>query len=92
MSQQDPLEHHWHPVAFFSRKMKPLECNYETYNQELLAIVASFKEWRHYLEWAQHPVDVLTDHNNLKGLIKVKELSSRQSRWAVFLARLDFNI
>ena len=34
---------HWKPVAFWSRKMIPVERNYETYDQELLAIVAVFK-------------------------------------------------
>lgn len=32
-----------HPVAFFSRKMTPAECNYEIYDKELLAIVKSFE-------------------------------------------------
>ena len=40
----------WHPVAFYSWKMIPAERNYKTYNQELLAIVTVFKQWRHYLE------------------------------------------
>ena len=41
---------HWHPVAFFSRKMILVETQYETYDQELLAIVEAFKTWRPYLE------------------------------------------
>ena len=41
---------HWHPVAFWSRKMIPAECNYDTHDKELLAIVKTFKHWRHYLE------------------------------------------
>jgi len=32
-----------HPVAFWSRKMTPAEMNYETHDQELLAIVMAFK-------------------------------------------------
>ena len=34
------------PVAFFSKKMSPQECNYEIYDKELLAIVRAFEEWR----------------------------------------------
>ena len=52
----------WHPIAFWSRKMIPAECNYETHDQELLAVVLAFKEWRHYLKGAAHAVRVLTDH------------------------------
>ena len=40
----------WRPVAFWSRKMGDAERNYETHDQELLAIVMAFKQWRHYLE------------------------------------------
>ena len=40
----------WHPVAFFSRKMIPVETKYKTHDGELLAIIEAFKSWRHYLE------------------------------------------
>ena len=46
ISQQDDptsTRSHWHPVAFWSRKMIPTECNYDTHNYELLAIVVTFK-------------------------------------------------
>jgi hypothetical protein len=58
----------------------------------MLGIVGAFKHWRHYLKGATHPVRVLTDHNNLKGFIKLKELNPRQARWATFLAAFDFEI
>jgi hypothetical protein len=35
----------WRPVAFWSRKLIPAETRYETHDQELLAIVAAFKQW-----------------------------------------------
>jgi len=34
----------WHSVTFYSRKMISAETRYETYNQELLAIVTEFKQ------------------------------------------------
>ena len=83
---------HWHPIAYWSRKMIPAERNYETHDQELLAIVAAFKQWRHYLEGSAFPIEVLTDHNNLRGFMNVKVLSPRQARWAVKLATYDFVI
>ena len=36
----------WHPVAFFSQKMIPVETRYETHDGELLAIVEAYKTWR----------------------------------------------
>ncbi|KAI7299779.1 hypothetical protein KC315_g17470, partial [Hortaea werneckii] len=82
----------WHPIAFWSRKLNPAERNYETHDGELLAIVEGFKQFRHYLEGAAHAVQVLTDHNNLKGFMGVKALNGRQARWATFLAAFDFTI
>ena len=35
-----------HPVAYFSKKHSPAECNYEIYNKELMAIIRCFEEWR----------------------------------------------
>jgi hypothetical protein len=43
-----------HPVAYLSRSLIKSEQNYEIFDKELLAIVASFKEWRHYLEGNPH--------------------------------------
>jgi RNase H-like domain found in reverse transcriptase/Reverse transcriptase (RNA-dependent DNA polymerase) len=34
-----------HPVAYFSAKHSPQECNYEIYDKELLAIVKALEEW-----------------------------------------------
>ncbi len=86
------LSDRWHPVAFWSRKMIPAERNYETHDQELLAIVDAFKQWRHYLEGSRYPIEVLTDHNNLRGFMNVKALNGRQARWAVRLSSFDFTI
>ena len=71
-----------YPMAFFTRKMIPAEIRYKTYNGELLAIVETFKTWRHYLEGSRHEMLVLTDHNNLCRFMKSKSLSSRQVHWA----------
>ena len=50
------------PVAYFSKKMTPAECNYMIYDKELLAIVRSFETWRPELASVNEPVKVLTDH------------------------------
>ena len=91
LCQQD-MEMNGHPVAYYWRKMLPAERNYETHDAELLAIVESFKTWRHYLEGADHTILVLTDHNNLKKLMETTRLSGRQIRWAQELLRYDSKI
>ena len=81
-----------HPVAFFSRKMAPAECNYEIYDKELLAIIRCFEEWRPDLEGTDLPVQVLTDHKSLEYFMTTKRLTRRQARWAEFLADYHFQI
>ena len=81
-----------HPVAFFSRKHSPAECNYEIYDKELMAIVRCFEEWRPELEGVLHPIQVLSDYGNLEYFMSTKLLNRRQTRWAEFLSRFNFKI
>ena len=81
-----------HPVAFHSQKFTAAEINYEIHDKELLAIVDSFQEWRHFLEGAQHPVTVYTDHKNLEYFMSAKVLNRRQARWSISLSRFNFVI
>ncbi|KAK3522991.1 hypothetical protein QTP86_010489 [Hemibagrus guttatus] len=69
-----------HPCAFYSRKLMAAEANYDVGNRELLSIKAALKEWRHWLEGAHHPFQVLTDHRNLEYLRGAKHLNPRQAR------------
>ena len=45
-----------HPVAFFSKKHTPIECNYEICDKELMAIIHCFEEWRAELDSMPHPI------------------------------------
>ena len=56
----------WHLIAFFSQKMIPAKTRYEMHNGKLLAIVETFKTWKHYPKGSWHEVLVLTDHKNLQ--------------------------
>ena len=46
---QQFVEGYWQPIAFFSKKMKPAETRYNTYDRELLAMYLSIKHFRHFL-------------------------------------------
>ena len=81
-----------HPVAYFSRRMSPAECNYEIYDKELLAIIRCFEEWKPELEGTGLPVKVLTDHKGLEYFMTTKKLTPRQARWAKFLSKYNFII
>lgn len=81
----------WHPVAFYSKKMTPTQQSYHTGDQEMLAIITAFDEWRHYLAYSASTVIVKTDHDNLKRFMQ-KKLNGRQVRWAQKLSEFDFRI
>ena len=80
------------PVAYFSAKHNPQECNYEIYNKELLAIVKALEEWRPELERTEEEFEVITDHKNLQHFMTTKLLSKRQARWSEFISRFSFRI
>jgi hypothetical protein len=65
LSQQSVNNNAWHPIAFLSKALNPVERNYEIHHTEMLAIIRGLEEWRHYLEGARHPVEIWTDHKNL---------------------------
>jgi len=92
LSQQSAEDQKLHPCAFFSRRFSPAEENYDIGNRELLAVVAAFEEWRHWLEGAQHPTLVWSDHKNLIYIRAARCLNSRQARWAQFLGRFEFTL
>jgi len=77
------------PICYTSSKFSPAELNYTTTEQELLAVIRAFAEWRCYLEGAQHTVTIVTDHNPLTYLSTQNTLGRRQSRWSEFLQRFD---
>ena len=43
LSQQLPREEKWHPVAFYSKSLSPVERNYEIHDKEMLAIIHALK-------------------------------------------------
>ena len=72
-----------HPVAFLSWTFSSPELNYDIHDKELLAIFEAFKSWRHYLEGAGTPIDVVTDHKNLEYFSMMKLLTQQQAHWSV---------
>jgi RNase H-like domain found in reverse transcriptase len=51
------------------------ELNYDVRDKELLAIFEAFQRWQHYLEGSADPIDVVTDHKNLKYFSTTKLLT-----------------
>ena len=80
------------PVNFYFRKCSSAEQNYDTYDRELLAILETLRQWRHYPEGANHKVLIQRDHNNLEYFQTSEVLSRRQARWSEVLFAYDFAI
>jgi len=79
-----------HSIAFFSKKHTPVECNYDIYDKELIAVVRAFEEWRTYL--VGRPVTVRSDHQNLRYFTTKRLLNQRQARWSEFLSQFNYTI
>ncbi len=54
--------------------MTPAETQYETHDQELVAIVETFETWLHYSKDCKYEAFVLTNHNNLHLAMLKKRL------------------
>ncbi|KAJ8455679.1 hypothetical protein ONZ45_g18876 [Pleurotus djamor] len=92
LSQLDPADEKWHPVAYYSKSLQPAERNYEIHDKEMLSIIRALEEWRHLLEGATPEFEIWTDHKNLEYFTKAQKLNRRQARWSLYLSRFDFTL
>jgi hypothetical protein len=72
--------------------MTTTELNYDIHINKMLAIVSSFKEWRKYLENAEHSILGFSDPKNLEYFTTTKVVNRRLVRWAQEVAAYDFRI
>ena len=63
---------------YYSKKLTPLELNYDIYDKELLAIVTVLKEWRVFLQETAELFIIKIDYKNLTGFLTTKKLNCRQ--------------
>ena len=80
------------PVAYFSKKNLPAECNYPIHDKELLAIIRCLNEWDAELRGVKDSFQILTDHRNLEHFMKARLLNERQMRWAYKLSRYNYQL
>ena len=58
-------------MVFYSKSLSLVERNYEIHDKEMLTIIHTLEEWKHFLERAQHLVEIWTDHKNLEYFMTV---------------------
>ena len=81
-----------HLVAFFSKNLISVKCNYKIYDKELLTIIYCLKNWQLGLKSTEILIKIFTDHKALIYFIKSKELIRRQTHWAKKLSEFNFKI
>jgi cleavage and polyadenylation specificity factor subunit 1 len=82
----------WQPLAFFSRKLSPVQQKYSAYDRELLVIYEAVRHFRHMVE-ARH-FTVFTDHKPLIFAFHQKrdKCSPRQFNHLDFISQFTTDI
>ena len=88
--QQSSDDLKWHPVAFYLKSLNTVEQNYKIHDKEMLVVMRSLEERRHFPEGAKHQVKIWMDHKNLEYFMTAKKLNHRQAQWSLYLSRFDF--
>ena len=89
---QQFIDGHWHPIAYFSKVLKPAEMRYSTFDRELLAVYLAVKHFRYFIE-GRH-FHVLTDHKPLTYALHTRsdKHSPRQARHLDFITQFTSDI
>ena len=90
--QQQDSNGDWHPCAYLSKSFNDMECNYDIWDRELLAVIRALTEWQHYLQGSLHTVTLLSNHQNLAYFRKPQQLNQRQARWSLLLTEYDLKL
>lgn len=78
------------PIAFLSKKLRPVQQRWLTIEREAYAVVWALCRWDTWLYGTA--IKVETDHNPLKYLTLTTRHSAKLTRWALALQRYDLTI
>ena len=89
---QQQIEGEWHPLSYFSKKLRPAETRYSTFDRELLAVYLSIKHFRHLVEG--HDFHVITDHKPLTYALATSsdKYTPRQIRHLDYISQFTTDI
>jgi len=82
----------WCPISYFSKKLKPSETRYSTFDRELLAVYLAIKHFRHFVEG--RTFHICTDHKPLTYAFHARtdHHSPRQIRQLDFICQFTSDI
>ncbi|XP_071845114.1 uncharacterized protein [Apostichopus japonicus] len=81
-----------HPVCYFSKQFNSHQKNYSTIEKETLSLLLGLQHFDVYLGTTSFPIIVLTDHNPLTFLQKMRNKNQRLIRWSLFLQQYNLCI
>ena len=81
-----------HSIGYFSRKFNASQRNYSTSKKKALALVFALQHLDFYVNPAQFPIQVYTDHNPLVFLNKVRNENQHLWQWSLALQSYDLDI
>lgn len=82
----------WHPISYFSKKLRPAETRYSAFDRELLAVYLAIKHFRHFVE--DRTFYVLTEHKPLSYALSSQSdhYTPRQLRHLNYIFQFTTNI
>ena len=80
------------PVAFYSKNILLIKCNYHIYDKKLLIIIKCLKNWKFKLEIIYDLFEVLTDNQALKHFKTAQKLFFKQYHYFNLISDFDFYI
>ena len=89
---QQFIDGQWRPISYFSKKLRPPETRYSTFDRELLAIYLAIKHFRHFVEGRVFHIS--TDHKPLTyaPTTRSDRHSPRQARHLDFILQFTSDI
>ena len=89
---QQHINGEWHPVSYFSKKLRPAETRYSTFDRELLAVYLSIKHFRYLVEGREF--HVITDHKPLTYSLSTSsdKYTPRQIRHLDYISQFTTDI
>ena len=89
---QQYIDGTWSPISYFSKKLKPSETRYSTFDRELLAIYLAVKHFRHFIEGCVF--HICTNHKPLIYALDARadHHSPRQVRQLDFITQFSTDI
>ena len=80
------------PVCYFSKKFTKHQKNYSTIEKECLSMILALQHFEVYITGSNFPIVVVTDHNPLTFIHKLRNKNQRLLRWSLLLQEYNIEV